>query len=171
MDFKKYNSQLRRFGVLFLITLFITHCSENKKTNTDTFYVELVNFQNDTLRKQVAESIFGKVSFYKNNKLEILSANYVTEDFPDMHAFRDIALLDKKIKAGTRKIVVKSDGYFTLDSIEYALQKYAFKEEKWVKTSDMGVIKSINTQWHTKELAIEEFKKQIVNNIVEYTYN
>ena len=61
------------FTVLFFIA-----CSDNKKNNiNNTFYIELVNFSNDSLKQNIANNIFGKVAFYKKNKLEILSVNYL----------------------------------------------------------------------------------------------
>lgn len=165
----KYN--YLRVLIFFLTIVIIVSCSNSKKNTTDTFYIELVNFKNDSLKKEVAEHIFGKVSFYKNNKLEILSSNYVTDNFPDMHSFKNVEALDKGIEPGTKKIKVEFSGNYTVDSIRYSLQKYIYADNKWVKKSDMGFIKGTTTYKKAKEYAIREFGKQIVNNIVVYTYN
>lgn len=171
MVFKsKYNFKLWLliFGFTTIISI---GCSSSEKAKTDIFYVDLVNFNNDSLKNQVSESIFDKVSFYQNKKLEILSANYVTEDFPDMHYFKNAQTLDNNIQPGTKKIKVEFGGNYTIDSIRYSLQKYIYSDNKWIKTSDMGFIKGTTTYKKAKEFAIKEFGKQIVNNIVVYTYN
>lgn len=168
MVFKKY---LFVLPVILITTIFLISCDDTKKANTDIFYVELVNFTNDSLRNQVSENLFGKVSFYKNSKLQIVSANYITENFPDMHYFKNANEIDINIKQGLKKIRVEFGGNYTADSISYSLQKYTFNDKKWVKTSDMGFIKSTNTYQKAKEFAIVEFTKQIINNIVVYTYN
>lgn len=167
---KKYIFKLWLF-IFLLITIISISCLNNKKSKTDTFYIELVNFSNDSLKNQVSKSIFGKVSFYQNNKLVILSANYITDNFPDMHLYKNTESLDKKIKPGTKKIKVVFGEIYTVDSIRYALQKYTYNENKWIKTSDLGFIKGTTTYKKAKEFAIKEFGKQIVNNIVVYTYN
>ncbi len=167
---KKYNFLL--WVLIFFFTVIIsTKCSNSKKAKIDIFYIELVNFNNDSLKKQVSENIFDKVSFYQNSKLVILSSNYVTENFPDIHSFKNAETLDKNIEPGTKKIKVEFGGNYTVDSIRYSLQKYIYSENKWIKKSDMGFIKGTTTYKKAKEYAIMEFGKQIVNNIVAYTYN
>ena len=53
------------FTVLFFIS-----CSNKEKINTDnTFYIELVNFSNDSLKKNIANSFFGKAAFYKHKSV------------------------------------------------------------------------------------------------------
>lgn len=172
MDYKKI---LKLFTVLVLtgfLSVIITGCSDKEKSNTDnTFYIELVNFTNDSLKKKVSEDIFGKVAYYKNKKLEILSLNYVTEDYPDMHYFQNAEGLGQDIKPETKKIRIEYRGEYTVDSISYSLQKFTYSNKQWVKISDMGFIKATTTYKKAKEYAINEFGKQIVNNAVVYTYN
>ena len=94
MDFKKF------FFLFSLVAvfLFFIGCLEQQKSNTEnTYYVDLVNFNNDSLKQNLSEKFFGKVSFYRNDKLEILSVNYVTENFTKMHFFKNAAELEKKI--------------------------------------------------------------------------
>jgi hypothetical protein len=90
MDFKKSKKLITGFISICFIILFFGGCSEKDKSNTDnTFYVELINFNNDTLKQALADNIFGKVSYYKDNQLEILSVNFVTDNLPEMHYFKN----------------------------------------------------------------------------------
>jgi hypothetical protein len=169
MDFKK-----SFLFFIFFITffIFITGCSEQEKSNVNnTYYIELVNFNHDSLKQSVAEKLFGKVAFYKNNTLEVLSVNYLMEDYPDMHFFKNAAELTNDIKPETRKIRIEFGGTYTPDSISYSLQKYSYRDKKWIKTSDMGFIKATNTYYRAKQFSVDQYGKQISKNTVEYSYN
>lgn len=169
MDFKKL------FFLVFTLVavfLFFIGCTEKENNNTEnTYYVDLVNFNHDSLKKNLSENFFGKVSFYRNNKLEIISVNYITENFPKMHFFKNAAELGKEIKPETKKIRIEFGGTFTRDSITYSLQKFIYQNNQWIKTSDLGFIKAVNTYIKTKQFAVDQFGRQILNNAVEYSYN
>jgi hypothetical protein len=160
-------------AILFIIlsVLLVSACSETGNKKNKIYYVELVGFTYDSLRDRITEGIMGKVSYYKGNKLEILSENYVTPDFPELHYFRNAATMDKEIDPGTMKIRVAFGGTYSKDSISYSLQKFTYKDDKWVKTSDMGFIKATTTSTRTRRYAVFHFGNEIVNNIVTYTYN
>jgi hypothetical protein len=167
MDYKK----LSVFFMLLCSILFFTACNNKEKANIDnTFYVELVNFTKDSLKQKISENLFGKVSYYKNDKLQIMSLNYVTEDYPDMHFFKQVSELQKNIKENTKKIKMEFKGDYTVDSISYSLQKYVYTNNSWKKYSDMGFIKATNTYQKAKEFAIVEYGKQLVNSLVLYSY-
>ena len=169
MDFKKSYLFITAFTATIL---FFTSCLDKEKSNTDnTFYIELVNFNNDSLKQKVSEKIFGKVSYYKNKELQIISVNYLTEDYPDLHFYKNAAELEKEIKPETKKIRIEFGGIYTPDSIKYSLQKFIYRDKQWKKTSDMGFITGTNTHYRTKQFAIDQYGKQILNNIVTYTYN
>lgn len=158
--------------VIFCIVLFVAGCSGKEKGNIEnTFYIELDNFMNDSLRQSVSDNILGKVSYYKNKKLQVISLNFVTEDYPDMHYFKSAELLGKDIKPGTKKVKITFSGEYTADSISYSLQKFTYSNNTWNKISDMGFIKGFNMYNKTKQFAIKEFGMQIINNAVLYTYN
>ena len=160
------------FAAFTLTVLFFANCSDQEKSNTDnTYYVDLVNFNHDSLKQNVSEKIFGKVSFYRDDKLEIVSQNYITEDLSKMHFYKNIAELGKEIKPETKKIRIEFGGIFTRDSITYSLQKFVYHDKQWKKTSDMGFVKGTNTHYRTKQFAIDQYGKQILNNIVTYSYN
>ena len=169
MDSKK----LYRFLTGFVaVVLFCASCLYQDKSNTDnTYYIELVNFNHDSLKQNVSEKLFGKVSYYKNNELQIISVNYLTEDYPDMHFYKSAAELEKEIKPETKKIRIEFGGIFTIDSIKYSLQKFVYRDKKWKKTSDMGFITAINTYFKTSQYTIDQFGKEILYNTVTYTYN
>lgn len=157
---------------LFFCFLFFESCNDKEKNNTDnTFYVELVNFSNDSLLKKTQESLFGKVSYYQNNELKIISVNYITEDHPDMHFFRNAAELQKDIKESTRKIRMEFKGNYTPDSISYSLQKFIYSNNSWKRTSDMGTLRATNSYQKAKEFAVVEYGKQLMNSLVLYSYN
>ena len=64
MDFKKLYLFL---CALIVVNLFCASCSDQEKANTDnTYYIELVNFNHDSLKMDVSAKLFGKVSYYKN---------------------------------------------------------------------------------------------------------
>ncbi len=160
-------------GLIITCTLlFFAGCSGKEKSNIEnTYYIELDNFTNDSLKQSVAENIFGKVSYYKNKELKILSLNYVTEDYPDMHYFQNAEVLKEDIKPGTKKVKITFGGEFTVDSISYSLQKFRYSNNAWNKVSDMGFIKERNSYKKSSRFAILDFGVQIVNNTVVYTYN
>jgi len=158
--------------VIFCIVLFFAGCSGKENGNIEnTFYIELDNFTNDSLRQSVSDNILGKVSYYKNEKLQVISLNFVTEDYPDMHYFESAELLGKDIKPGTKKIKITFSGEYTVDSISYSLQKFIYNNDTWNKISDMGFMNATNTYKKAKQFAIKEFGKQIMNSVVLYTYN
>lgn len=172
MDYKNYYRSGILVVILFLTGIFFITCSDNKKDNiNNTYYFELVNFTKDSLKKAVIENLTGKVSYYKNDKLLILSLNYVTEDHPDMHFFKNADELVTNLKPEIKKVKIKFGGEYSKDSITYSLQKYVYRNSVWVKTSDMGYVKGTTSYKKAKKFAIEEFAKQITNNVVVYTYN
>ncbi len=159
-------------GLTLLIIVVVTFfgCSGNKKSNTsNTYYVEIINF-NDSLKQYIAENLFGKVSYYKKGKLEIVSLNYITDDFPDMHYFKSITG-NKMVDQNTKKINIEFIGNYSVDSIRYSLKKYDYRNNQWIKISDMSFIKATTTYRKAKEFAIREFGNQIINNTVLYSYN
>jgi len=168
MDYKK----CMLFSFFIGCVFFITACSDQGKSNeNNTFYIELVNFNHDSLKQNLSEKLFGKVSFYTNNTIEILSENYLDKDYPDMHFFKNISALPNDIKPETRKIRIEFEGTYTADSISYSLQKYAYRNNQWKKTSDMGFIKATNTYFRAKQFSVDQYGKQISKNVVEYSYN
>jgi hypothetical protein len=169
MDFKRTSLF---FTTLIAIILFFAGCADQEKSNIDnTYYIELVNFNHDSLKQNVSKKLFGKVSFYKNNELQIISVNYVTEDYPDMHFFTNAVSLKPEIRPETKKIRIEFGGVYSLDSIKYSLQKFVYRDKQWKKTSDMGFITAINTSFKTGKYTVDYFGNEILNNIVTYTYN
>lgn len=172
MVYKKLFRFFTAFTFLFITVLFLISCNGKEKSSTEnTFYIELVNFTNDSLKENVSENILGKVSFYKNEKLEILSVNYLTDDYPDMHYFKSAEALEKNIKPDTKKIRIEFGGAYSADSISYSLQKFLYSNNSWKKISDMGFMQATNTFKKAKQYAIREFSKQIVNSAIVYSYN
>jgi hypothetical protein len=169
MDFKKSYLIIIAFAAF---VLFFISCSDKEKSNTDnTYYIDLVNFNHDSLKQSVSEKLFGKASYYKNNELQILSVNYLTEDYPDMHFYKNAAELKNEIKPETKKIRIEFGGTFTIDSIKYSLQKFVYRDKQWKKTSDMGFITAINTFYKTMKYTVDQFGKEISSNTFLYTYN
>jgi len=168
MDFKSF---FIFFSVLVII-LFSSGCSNEEKMNTtNTFYIELVNFNHDSLKQNVSQKLFGKASYYKNSKLEIVSLNYLIEDESTMHYYKNVGELGNEIKPETKKIRIEFGGKFTNDSITYSLQKFLYRGKQWKKTSDMGFIKGTNTYYRAKMFAVDQYGSQILNNVVLYSYN
>ena len=169
MDFRKLYGYSRDLISAGIILIFISGCSEESKRNIEnTYYVDLVNFTNDSLKSAVSDKLFGKVAFYKDNKLEVMSLNYVTEDHPDMHYFDNAEGLVKEIEPETKKIRIEFGGVYSNDSISYSLQKFRFRNNQWVKYSDMGFLKAFTDY---KKFIIEEFARQIMYNTVLYTFD
>ena len=141
MDYKK---TLIIYILLSGIFIFFG-CTEKQKSNKEnTYYIELTNFKADSLQQSIQNSLFGKVSFRKANKIEILSINYLTDNMvEEMHYFNNLEILKGNTKEGSRKIKIELAAPFTYDSVKYSLQKYIYRNKQWVKTSDMGVLKII----------------------------
>lgn len=170
MDFNLLQKYTGWIVISCTLILFVG-CADKQMNNTNnTFYVEMVNFKYDSLKQALSNAISGKVSFYKNNKLEILSENYVTDDLSELYYFKNVEILGNTIKEGTRKIRIEFKGDFLIDSIKYALQKYKYSNKVWVKTSDMGDIKDMK-RFEQPRYIMEEYVRKIVLNIVEYAYN
>lgn len=171
MDYNIFYKIIKRGLTTSLIFFSFYGCNEEGKVNIDnTYYVELINF-NDSLKDFVSANINGKVSFHKNNKLEIVSLNYVTENYPDMHYFKDTSEISKPVKPGLRKIRIEFLGNYTVDSIKYLVQKYKYEKEGWKKVSDMGFSKGFSIYKNLREYALREYGNQIINTTVTYTYD
>ncbi len=171
MEFNIFKKKLLVFSISIVLIFCFLGCSKKEKSNvSNSFYIELVNFTNDSLKMALSESIFGKVSYYKNNKLEIVSLNYVTEKFPDIHYFKSESEIKDNIKEDTKKIKIEFGGEYSVDSILFSLQKFKYSSGQWIKISDMGFLKATTTYKKAKKNAIKEFSKQILNNTVLYTY-
>lgn len=172
MAFKNINSYFMKASLFILIIISCISCNKKDKENTDnTFFIEMDNFNNDSLKQSVSENIFGKASFYKNGKLEILSLNYITEEYENMHYFKRVEDIKKDIEDNTKKIEVEFIGNYSEDSISFSLKKYKYYNKEWIKISDMGFIKATNTYKKAKTMALSEYGKHIVNTIVNYSYN
>lgn len=170
MDYKLFSDKLIRSVLTLLVIIIFFSCSQREKDNlSNTYYVEFINF-NDSLKQFVANDLFGKVTYYKKNELKIVSLNYETDEYPDMHYFKNITEAGENIKPGIKKIKIEQVGNYSKDSINYSLQKYSYSNKQWVKVSDMGVITKSTTFKYTGRFDIKEYIKPIVNSIVTYTY-
>lgn len=170
MDYKIFNKKFISSILTLLIIIIFISCSRQEKNNLlNTYYVEFINF-NDSLKLFVANDLFGKVTYYKKNELKIVSLNYETDEYPDMHYFKNISEVGENIKPGIKKIRIEQVGNYSKDSINYSLQKYSYSNKQWVKVSDMGVIKKTTTFKYTGRFDIKELINPIVNSIVTYTY-
>lgn len=168
MGYKK----IRRISIIFIITGFwlFNSCSEKKNSGTPTnYYVEFVNFD-DSLEQYISSNIFGKVAFYKKNKLEVISINYITDLSAEMHYFKSIKEAGKEITSESKKIRVEFFGNYNMDSIRYSLQKFNYKNREWNKISDIGILKGFTTYKMAKEFTIKEFGTQIINSVAAYSY-
>jgi len=170
MDFKFRNNSIFFFTAVLIAVSFFG-CAEKEKSNTEnTYYVELVNFKFDSLRKSIGEQIFGKATFYKGNDLNILSGNYITDDLPDLLYFNNVEILKEKISEGSKKIRIEMLGEFSYDSVSYTLQKFTYLNNSWKKISDIGVLKE-STAFKTPFYKLEDLVKKITRIIIEYAYN
>ena len=171
MVFKKLYIFFSSLMFTCFTVLFFIGCSETEKSNTDnTFYIELVNFSTDSLKQNISNNIFGKAAFYKKDKLEILSINYLTEDYKKIHYYKNAEELKENIKPNTKKIRIESKGEFLYDSIKYSLQKFIYTDKHWIKISDMGVLKETKKFVQPQNI-LDEFVRVIVLNTVEYSFN
>jgi hypothetical protein len=170
MDYKKI---IRNMFIILFTAIMLYGCSRKEKMNIDnTYYVEITNCP-DSVKKPLMAAIAGKTSYYKNRKLQIMSMNYVTEDYPDMHYFNDIAAIGEPVKKGTRKIVIQFKGNYTVDSTFYSVKKFRFRNGSWAMTSDMGYFRvypeDMNRNGADKFLQ-QELNEKIIQNVVMNTY-
>jgi len=135
----------------FLVLLIICGCG-NKHDNKDkdTYYVEFTNC-NDSLLSLLNKEMNGKFSFYKDNRLNILSLNYLTTNQPDMHFYKTMGELPPSVQDGTKKIKVDFSGNLTNDSTYYSIQRYRYENKEWKKVSDLGMIQAITRIPRTKK--------------------
>jgi len=169
MDYKYFGKTIMRGVIASIMVIYFYSCVETKKQNF-FYYVELINF-NDSLKKFVVSHINGKATYKKNNKIEIVSLNYITEEYPDMHYFQTIDKIKNTFEPGDKKIKVEFAGSYSIDSIRYSIQRYKYENNQWIKTSDMGFINGYSTYKNLKEYALKEYGNQIINNLVDCTYN
>ncbi len=166
MDYKKVKKIIITIAGIILFNGCTDTTSSDKPTS---YYIEFVNF-NDSLERYISSNIFGKVAFYKDNKLEVISINYISDVSSDMHYFKNIKEAGEEVTFESKKIRVEFFGNYNVDSIRYSLQKYNYKNSEWNKISDIGILKGFTTYKKAKEFAIKEFGTQIINNIAAYSY-
>lgn len=167
-----YNTVLKKAILILFSSCFVFYYGCNSKAKikeANTYYIELVNCTFDSLNKAVSNGIYGKVSFYKNNQLQVLSLNYVTDNLPEMHYFNNVSMLNNNIEEGTKKIQITFIDPFTYDSVKYKMQKYVYSNRQWIKNSDIGIVKSISNLVRPKN-KLTELTEGIVMNIVHYSY-
>lgn len=168
-----YKSKIQQVLFVALLCFHFLSCTNKEKSNIEnTFYVEILNSP-DSLKTKLTNAFSGKTSYYKNNKIVIVSLNYLTEDHPDMHYFKNIAELKEPIKDGVNKIQIEFSGNFTEDSTFYGLKEFRYKDKKWVGTSNIGIIKAMNTDISapkTRPIRYHDLTKQVLKNAVEGTY-
>lgn len=154
---------------LVISVFMISGCFDKSEKRRTLFFIETVGFK-DSLEDFLSKNMFGKVIFYKDNKLEILSSNYITEEYPNMHYLEQFTTTPEGLIEGIKKIRIELKGVYPPDSITYSLQKYIYKEDKWKMISDMGVMKATTTFKKAKQFYINECGKQIINTVGAYTY-
>jgi len=159
-----YNISL---GILLLC--FLTGCGGSNETAKSTFYIEFVNFD-DSLGTYVTMHSTGKVAYYKDNKLQVLSQNYVTEKEPGMNLLEKFTGAETGLPDGSKKIRVEKIGLYPPDSVRYSLQKFVYQDGKWTKISDMGSLKAVTTFNRAKQFYVTELGKQLVTTIAEYSF-
>jgi hypothetical protein len=102
-----------------------------------------------------------------------MSVNYVTEDYPDMHYFDDIAAIPKPVKNDTRKILIQFEGNYTVDSTSYSLRRYKYKNGEWVMFSNMGSFRVYPEDMRRKgtdKFLQQELNEKVIQNVVLNTY-
>jgi hypothetical protein len=164
MDYKN-NPLLRILFFAFLLTV-MHACNEGvqkEKNIISVYYVDILNGE-DSIKTGLAARVFGKVSFYKNDRITLVSKNYMTEVFPESHAYEPVNLLPAKIEPGTKKITVEFSGNFTVDSTYYAVRQFVYDKDKWNKVSDMGFIKA-EARYKSEPMKNKMPVKDIVNTI------
>ena len=172
-----FDRLIKRIFTLFLCLIggivLLTGCRGEKKVDPGNIYhIELKN-SSDSFKHAFESRIVGKASFHKNNKLEVLSTNYITEEYPDIHYFKSMAEIGKEPMEGTKKIQVELAGNLTIDSTFYYMVHFQYRDKQWIKTSDVGFIHAFSTNrmaLPTDPFGYSELMPIIVKNVVESTY-
>ncbi|HNO71484.1 MAG TPA: hypothetical protein PKO16_06925 [Bacteroidia bacterium] len=172
MDYSKLtlrNVYFIAFILIGIITTCIIGCRSYTDNKDGTYYLEFVNCT-DSLGEYVVRNSTGKVAFYKDNKLEIVSKNYLTYEEPGMHNLELWVENAGEIPAGTHKIRIEKIGLYPPDSVRYSMQKYRYDGQKWNKISDMGTLKAVTTYNKARLFYVTELGKQLVKTIAEYSF-
>ncbi len=169
-----YNLGIKKYLFFyFTVILFLSGCTDkNNRSNGNIYYIEVVNCS-DSLKNNLFSNITGKTSFIKNKQLQIFSLNYLTEDQPGMHFYKNIKDVEKELKEGSQKIKIEFSGNFTNDSTYYSLQKFTYNNNQWKKISDIGFIRAITQNRRSKKndwFDYNELSQQIVNNTAASTH-
>lgn len=164
-------------SVAFLFFL-LTGCADNgkdKRMNTgNTCYVEIGNCI-DTFKKVLEKNLYGKVTFYKNNELEIRSLNYLgEEEYPGMIFYKPISELGKDIPANTRKLKIELAGNYTIDSTYYSITQFRYVNKQWKKFSDQGWMKATmesTSRSGTDSIRFWQLGQQVMKNSFVTAHN
>jgi len=154
------------FFVFVFFCIVFSACKESKQNKQNTYYVDYV-CKNDTMLDLLKKGTSGKVSYYdKENKLQIIPINYMTEDHPDTHYFQVADELPAKPELNTMKYEIIFNESMINDSMAYSFKKYIYTEKGWEARSNMGILKVFNYPSH-RDKVLKVVKKRVVANVLK----
>lgn len=170
MDYNKYTYRPLLVAVTAILLLMAAGCGGQEKQQkmnvNNTCYIEIDNTI-DTIRKILGQNFFGKTSFYKKDKLEIRSLNYLGDEvYPDMVFYKPMSEIGKDTPQNTRKLKIELAGNYTVDSTYFSITQYHYKGKEWKKFSDQGWMKATlesSSRLGTDSIRFWQLSNQITN--------
>lgn len=165
---------MKKAGYLVIIAMiYIAGCKEKSINTGNIFYVDYKT-ANDSFMTSLKKVTSGKVGYHDNEKrLQIVSADYLTEDHPDIHYFRVMDEMPINPEVNTIRYDVSFNGSMINDSIAYTVTKMIFNGKNWQEKSLLGTIKVFDfLSPRDKYLRIikDNVAYKVFKTIVEDTY-
>lgn len=158
---------------LGLALLCIAACREKSVNPGNIFYIDYKT-ANDSFLTSLKKVTSGKVGYHDNEKkLQIVSADYLTEDHPDIHYFKVMDEMPAKPEINTIQYNISFNGSMINDSIAYTVTKMIYNGKSWQEKSMLGTIKVFDfLSPRDKYLRIikDNVAYKVFKTIVEDTY-
>lgn len=161
--------------MIFAITaIILSGCSDKERKKAEnTYFIEITNCP-DSIKLSLAANFKGKTCYHdKNGKLQVMSLNYVTDEYDDMHYYKPIEEVGTGIKDNSKKIRITFSGNYRIDSTYYSIERFKYSGQEWKKVSDLGSIRAISSDRKAKKedlFTLKELISIITENVSASTY-
>lgn len=152
-----------------LVLLIVTFISCKHSTNLNrenSFYIKY-NTIDTVLKNELIFTSRNKVSYFDEdaNLFRIISINYKTNDFEDMHYFFTEDQMTSEIEEGMIMYEIDIKDNARYDSTSFSVKKLVYSKKSWTPRSNMGWI---NVYFPEYTRAIDEKKiRKLANYIIQ----